>query len=158
MNIFSRIKKLSIILFLFITSCEYLDLCSIVNSETIDFRFDDNKKYSKHPNPTINDSENFSFLIVSDTHYYKKSFGYGKRLDKLRQDYNAAFLIVNGDISQSGLEKQFNLFLDDMKDYNGKSATLLASLRLSNSSTKPLMASKCLGSIHKPTKCNSTAP
>lgn len=119
MNIFSRIKKLSIILFLFITSCEYLDLCSSVNSETIDFRFDDNKKYSKHPNPTINDSENFSFLIVSDTHYYKKSFRYGKRLDKLRQDYNAAFLIVNGDISQSGLEKQFNLFLDDMKDYNG---------------------------------------
>jgi predicted phosphodiesterase len=119
MNIFSKIKKNIAILFLFITSCEYLDLCSIANSDTIDFRFNENKNYSSHPNPIISNPENFSFLVVSDTHYYKEKFGYGKRLDKLRQDYNADFLIVNGDISQSGLEKQFNLFLDDMKDYNG---------------------------------------
>jgi predicted phosphodiesterase len=119
MNIFSKIKKNIAILFLFVTSCEYLDLCSIANSDTIDFRFNENKNYSSHPNPIISNPENFSFLVVSDTHYYKEKFGYGKRLDKLRQDYNADFLIVNGDISQSGLEKQFNLFLDDMKDYNG---------------------------------------
>ena len=119
MNIFSKIKKNIAILFLFITSCEYLDLCSIANSDTIDFRFNENKNYSSHPNPIISNPENFSFLVVSDTHYYKEKFGYGKRLDKLRQDYNADFLIVNRDISQSGLEKQFNLFLDDMKDYNG---------------------------------------
>lgn len=119
MNIFSKIKKNIAILFLFITSCEYLDLCSIANSDTIDFRFNENKNYSSHPNPIISNPENFFFLVVSDTHYYKEKFGYGKRLDKLRQDYNADFLIVNGDISQSGLEKQFNLFLDDMKDYNG---------------------------------------
>jgi predicted phosphodiesterase len=119
MNIFSKIKKNIAILFLFITSCEYLDLCSIANSDTIDFRFNENKNYSSHPNPIISNPENFSFLVVSDTHYYKEKFGYGKRLDKLRQDYNADFLIINGDISQSGLEKQFNLFLDDMKDYNG---------------------------------------
>lgn len=94
-------------------------MCSIANSDTIDFRFNENKNYSSHPNPIISNPENFSFLVVSDTHYYKEKFGYGKRLDKLRQDYNADFLIINGDISQSGLEKQFNLFLDDMKDYNG---------------------------------------
>ena len=121
MNIFSHIKKLlSITITIsFIISCEYLDLCSIVNADTVDSRFDENKNYSKHSNPTINNSKNFSFLVISDTHYYKENFGYGKRLDKLRQDYNADFLIVNGDISQSGLEKQFNLFLDDMTDYNG---------------------------------------
>ena len=69
MNIFSKIKKNIAILFLFITSCEYLDLCSIANSDTIDFRFNENKNYSSHPNPIISNPENFSFLVVSDTHY-----------------------------------------------------------------------------------------
>ena len=64
MNIFSKIKKNIAILFLFITSCEYLDLCSIANSDTIDFRFNENKNYSSHPNPIISNPENFSFLFL----------------------------------------------------------------------------------------------
>lgn len=99
--------------------CEYLDVSAIAGTDTADSRFENNKNYSDHSAPEIKDTENFSFLVVSDVHYYNENPRFGEKLDKLRQEYNAEFLIVNGDISQSGLEKQFNIFLDDMKNYNG---------------------------------------
>lgn len=120
MNIFSFINKLLIATsVLFVLSCEYLDALAIVGTDSADNRFEDNKKYFAHSAPEIKEPENFSFLVVSDVHYYKENPQFGKKLDKLRQKHNAEFLIVNGDISQSGLEKQFNTFSDDMKNYNG---------------------------------------
>lgn len=120
MNIFSLINKLSIIIFqLLILSCDYLDISAIIDTDTANIRFEDNKNYFEHSTPKIKDIENFSFFVVSDMHYYNKNPKFGEKLDKLRQEYNAEFLIINGDISQSGLEKQFNLFLDDMKNYDG---------------------------------------
>ncbi|MCH5149942.1 MAG: metallophosphoesterase [Spirochaetales bacterium] len=120
MNIFSFIKKLPIIMLqVLVISCEYLDIPAIFCTDTADNRFEDNKNYFDHPAPEIKDVENFSFFVVSDTHYYKSTPQFEEKLNKLRQKYNADFLIVNGDISQSGLEKQFNLFLEDMKNYNG---------------------------------------
>lgn len=120
MNIFSLINKLSIIIFqLLILSCDYLDISAIIDTDTANIRFEDNKNYFEHSTPKIKDVENFSFFVVSDMHYYNKNPKFGEKLDKLRQEYNAEFLIINGDISQSGLEKQFNLFLDDMKNYDG---------------------------------------
>lgn len=120
MNIFSFINKLLITTFLFfILSCEYLDISAIAGTDTADNRFEDNKNYFDHSAPQIKDTENFSFLVVSDVHYYNENPEFGKKLDKLRKEHNAEFLIVNGDIAQSGLEKQFNMFLDDMKNYNG---------------------------------------
>lgn len=104
---------------LLIVSCEYLDILAIAGTDTADSRFEDNKNYFEHSPPEIKDVEHFSFFVVSDMHYYNNNSKFGEKLDKLRQKYNAEFLIINGDISQSGLKKQFNLFLDDMKNYNG---------------------------------------
>ncbi len=113
MNILSLIKNLFILQIL--TSCDY----SIIATNTANNRFDENCYYSAPPPPLIEDTNNFSFLVISDTHYYNQNLNYGKKLDVLRLKHNAEFLVINGDISESGLEKQFNLFLDDMKDYNG---------------------------------------
>lgn len=120
MNIFYIIKKILILISLStLISCDYFDFYSIIGSESADKRFKENENYSNHPTPQIKDTNNFSFLVISDTHYYKNNWNFGKRLNVLRQQYNAEFLIVNGDISQSGREKEFNLFLNDMKNYDG---------------------------------------
>ena len=80
MNIFSKIKKNIAILFLFITSCEYLDLCSIANSDI----FNINEKY------------NVKYVISGHLHQNNESKIRNvmyKTLTTLQNEKNAVLLI-----------------------------------------------------------------
>lgn len=136
MNIFYTIKKLLTINSLIILLSCGLNPCSSIASDTANSRFEENKNYLDHPIPTIEDSNNFSFLVISDTHYQNKNLEVGTKLNEIRQKYNASFLIVNGDISETGQNKQFQLFLDDMKNYNGIIYPVLGNHDILNNGSK----------------------
>ena len=109
------VSRVCIFLSLFLSSCEYLDVRSIVATDTVDNRFEENKRYDKQVPPSLSNPSKFSFLAVADLHYYKENRGDFGGIERLRQQLGFEFVVVAGDVTQSGLEKQFKMVEEDLE-------------------------------------------
>ncbi len=78
-------------------------------------RFSDNVNYRKQVGPVVLNLDSFSFLVLADTHYYKENKCYFKQIEQLRLQCGFEFVVVAGDVTQSGREEQFEFVFQDLK-------------------------------------------
>ncbi|HOJ63036.1 MAG TPA: metallophosphoesterase [Spirochaetota bacterium] len=111
-----RLKFKILFLVIFFLSCDYFDPSGFFCTVSIDERFKENQKLPPiNPPSLINDKE-FSFLLITDTHYYKEQLNYIKDIEAKKDEFKIDFIIINGDIVQSGLKSQYELAKEDFKN------------------------------------------
>jgi 3',5'-cyclic AMP phosphodiesterase CpdA len=102
-----------IILNLFI-SCGYVDIGGIFYSSYINDRFREKADLKAFPTPDVSDDNNFSFLIITDLHYYDKQPHYFEEINDHTSDWKYSFVVIMGDIAQNGYQSAFNLAKKDI--------------------------------------------
>ncbi len=107
-----RFNLLFLLLWLFL-SCDYIDPVNAFFSSSPNSRFEDGKNRPDPLPPEYIDTSNFKFLVISDTHYYKKQPRYFGRMKAFIKQKDVDFIVHLGDITQSGRKKQFDLFSED---------------------------------------------
>ncbi len=103
-----------VMIVLFVSSCEFLDLSGLFFSSDVDNRFKEKNSLKNYSPPIIPDTNNYSFLVITDTHYYDIQLGYIENIENNNASWNLSFIIVNGDIVQSGKKYSFELVKDDI--------------------------------------------
>ena len=106
---------LIISIFLFVLSCDYVDIGGLFYSSSVEDRFNERDSY-KNFFPPLVDETNYSFVVISDTHYYKEKFDYIKYIESKRVEWGVSFIVITGDIGQNGSRESLNLFLEDAKN------------------------------------------
>ena len=131
------VKKISLIFSIFIlvfclftNSCDRNDLLGLFSSLDLDERLKEKDKfvllgedpsdgkYNLDPNlfnPALGD--NYSFLLVTDTHLEEdKTHGLEKLVDVVTTDTKIRFVVITGDITQKGAEKEIDNFIKIAED------------------------------------------
>ncbi|OHD14762.1 MAG: hypothetical protein A2086_07045 [Spirochaetes bacterium GWD1_27_9] len=108
-----KLRFFSLILLVFV-SCDFIDFGGMFVSSQIDDRFREKDSLKNFNPPQITDTNNFSFLVISDTHYYKTQLNYIKDIENNKNNWNISFIVINGDIVQNGLKEAFNLVKEDI--------------------------------------------
>lgn len=80
-------------------------------------RWIDNQNMSEWEKPII-DENNYSFLIISDTHY--DTLDYYNFLEETNYIDNIDFIIINGDITQNATDEELQRYNDDLANCNRK--------------------------------------
>ena len=88
------------LLFLFL-GCNYVDIGGLFYSSDVNTRFNEKDTLKNFTAPTVN-PDDFSFLVITDTHYYKEQTNYLKEIDLKKIEWNISFLVINGDLVQNG--------------------------------------------------------
>jgi 3',5'-cyclic AMP phosphodiesterase CpdA len=108
------IKSIILILtFFFLNSCDWFDLTGVVSSSDVENRFNERDELKNYYPPNIPDTNNFSFIVISDPHYQSTQPGYIKEIDDNKTAWNTSFIVVDGDITQNGLQEAYNLADND---------------------------------------------
>lgn len=111
---YTLIKFFFLILFvLLINSCDFVDVGGIFFSSDVNARFKVKDSLKNFSAPSVADSSNFSFLVLSDVHYDREQPSYLKKVEAIRATYGIEFVIIAGDIVQAGLQHSFDLFKAD---------------------------------------------
>ena len=106
---------ITILLILFLSGCN-LDGTGFICSSDVDLiRFKNKDSLHDFNAPHITDKDNYSFLVITDTHYYDHQLGYFKDIEKHREEWGISFIVITGDLVQDGRKKAYNLIRDDMK-------------------------------------------
>ena len=95
------------------TGCDYVNLWGFLSSSPVDDRFKQKDSLKNYNPPVITDQNNFSFLVISDTHYYNSQPYYIKSIDANKTTWDLSFVIIAGDIVQAGMQDQFDLAAAD---------------------------------------------
>lgn len=98
---------------LLVNSCDYIDPLGLLYSSDVNSRFKLKDSLSSFSAPPVSDSNNFTFLVISDVHYDNKQLSYLKSLEAARSKYGFEFVIINGDIVQAGYRYSFDLVKED---------------------------------------------
>lgn len=109
--------KIIVLLIFVLSGCDsdYVDFSGFFSSKSdVDSRFDDKDNLNEVNPPEIFDVNNFSFLVITDTHYYQNNPEYLKNISNDIKFKDISFLIICGDIVQSGLKKQYSYLREDM--------------------------------------------
>lgn len=106
-------KHLLFFFTILVFSCDFIDFRTAFFSVSVDERFDNNSHFFSHLPPPLKNPNHYTFLVISDTHYANENFNYFEAIERMRKKYQIEFVILNGDITQSGLKKQFQLALQD---------------------------------------------
>lgn len=105
-------------IFCSLISCDYVDIFGFISGQdTINFRMRELNSLPETKFDLTIDTENFSFLVISDCHYYKENFGYIKSISEDSRFADISFLILNGDNVQSGQQYQYDYLLEDIKTF-----------------------------------------
>ena len=102
---------------LLLSSCHFADLGGFFLSDSdVDERFAWSLEQSA-PDAVSITSESFSFLAVTDTHYYQDS-GWGAAFQQLSGEVlpDDEFLIIDGDLMQSGYATTYDKLLSDISN------------------------------------------
>ncbi len=108
--------KFKILFLFFILSCDYFDPSGFFYTVSVDQRFRENETLNNIKPPSLSNNKNFSFIVITDTHYYKEQLNYIKDIENRKNELNIDFIIVNGDIVQSGLKSQYDLAKEDFNN------------------------------------------
>ena len=107
-------SKVIIFCILFIAGCSFVDIGGLFYSSDVDSRFRKKNSLPGFTAPPLANGDNFKFIVISDTHYYKKQPGYLKKLEALRLALGFEFVVITGDIVQNGKESAYNLVKNDI--------------------------------------------
>ena len=103
----------SLLIFLFTTGCNS-DLLGLFRSTDLDERLKEqnNFKFLRHEDRNISVGEEYSFIVVSDTHIENgNTFGLEKLKDVIAADSSIKFAVITGDITQNGSRKDIETFI-----------------------------------------------
>lgn len=106
---------LSISLFLLFFSCSYVDIGGLFYSSDVNDRFNERESLKDFKAPDVSDDD-FSFIVITDTHYYQNQSGYLKQIEENREKWDIDFVIITGDVVQNGLKESYDLYLEDLKN------------------------------------------
>ncbi len=108
-----------LILFLFFINCSnepdlsgYLP--GLVNSSNVEDRFSERGSLNGFTAPAIADTNNFSFVVMTDTHYDRSQLGYFKYIEDHKAEWGISFIVVTGDLVQNGDKFSYQLLKDDI--------------------------------------------
>jgi 3',5'-cyclic AMP phosphodiesterase CpdA len=105
-----------ILAFIFLLSgCDYIDLGGVFSSSDVDNRFDKNDSLKDYNAPTLADVNNYSFIVITDTHYYNAQLGYFEDIEKHKNNWGISFIVVTGDLIQNGKKEAYDLIKADIK-------------------------------------------
>lgn len=107
--------KLVFFIFLIINSCNYVDVSGLFVSSFVDDRFREKDNLDDFKAPPVIEENNFSFLFITDLHYYTNDPDYFTYIEKNRVNWNISFIVVGGDIAQNGLTNAFDFAINDFK-------------------------------------------
>lgn len=111
-----RLKfKILLSFLLLFSTCDFFDPSAFFYTVSVDERFKESKSLPSKSSPLLTDNKNFSFLVITDTHYYKEQLNYIKDIDSKKNELKIDFIVVNGDIVQSGLKSQYELAKEDFE-------------------------------------------
>ncbi len=118
MNWIFKIVLFAVILFA--VSCEYVEFLGIVSSrsQNVRERFIDKDNLPVILPPYVADTSNFSFLVIAYLHYYDVDEKYFKDISADDRFDEISFIVVCGDVAQSGLKHQYDYLLEDLKNVN----------------------------------------
>lgn len=111
-----KLKFKILFLIIFFLCCDYFDPTGFLYTINVDERFKENQSLKEIKSPSISNTKEFSFLVICDTHYYKHQLNYIKDIENKKDYFKIDFIIVNGDIVQSGLENQYILAKEDFNN------------------------------------------
>lgn len=110
------VKILCGALTLLTVSCLF-DAESIVGAEQPDNRYSTSAKLEYPTVPQIIDPTDFSLLVITDTHFGRYN-GSVLAAESLRQTVPYDFLVINGDITQTGKEKDWEEAMSELSLLN----------------------------------------
>lgn len=101
-------------------SCAYVDVFGIISSrsQNVRERFIDKDNLPVILQPNVADKSNFSFLVISDLHYYDGDEKYFEDISADNKYNDVSFIVVCGDVAQSGLKHQYDYLTEDLKNVN----------------------------------------
>ncbi len=107
--------KFRIIVFLSICfiSCDYFDPSGLFYTTPVDTRFNDSINSTALQPPAVDNSSDYSFAVVGDTHYYESNPRYLNKIAANRSYLGISFIIVLGDLTQAGTKDQYDYFYND---------------------------------------------
>jgi 3',5'-cyclic AMP phosphodiesterase CpdA len=106
-------KKILFFLLFFVVSCNYTDLTGFLFSSYVNERFkikDDLKNFSP---PAVSDPDNFSFLVVADSHYAEKQLDFFKKIQEKKDEWGISFVVILGDITYAGQRGEYDFAIED---------------------------------------------
>ena len=117
-----RIKKLAVIFILlvfFLQSCDILDVRGLIFSSSVSDRFRKSSSLWPVSPSSVADENEFSFLVITDTHYYRNDPQIFEEIEANRSAWGIEFIVVAGDITQSGRQEQYDIMLTDRNHFAG---------------------------------------
>ena len=95
------------------------DLLGLLRSNDLDERLQERDNFHFVNAEKLNWGDEYSFIIVSDTHIENKNaFGLEKLKEVIAKDDTIKFVVVNGDITQNGAEEDMQKFLEIARSFS----------------------------------------
>jgi 3',5'-cyclic AMP phosphodiesterase CpdA len=107
------IRPFVLVLILLFTGCDYFDFWGAIASSPVDERFKEKDRLKGFDPPASIDPDNFNFMVITDLHYYNTQLDIIKNINANRASWNLSFIVVDGDIVQDGLKKNYDLATED---------------------------------------------
>lgn len=111
--VLKRVFLVVILVELSLLSCNYVDPFSALATVPVNDRFKDRNSYNDFLPPTVSNSSQFNFAVITDTHYYDRPLHYIEKLQDHLATYGIEFIVVVGDITQAGQNEQIDYYLND---------------------------------------------
>jgi 3',5'-cyclic AMP phosphodiesterase CpdA len=106
-----KLNSVKIIFLLIIAlslSCEYFDFGGMFASSEVNTRFEAKDSLKNFYAPSITDTNNFKFIVISDTHYTDSPKNYIKYIEDNKNVWGVSFIVVTGDITNNGFQTSFD--------------------------------------------------
>ncbi len=120
---FNRLSKLPFVtaigIIMTLIGCDYVDWGGMFTSQhTINERFAEKDSLPAQSFDQTVDPNNFSFLMMSDCHYYKENSHHISNAAKDSRFSDISFIYINGDNVQSGQQYQYDYMMEDINSIN----------------------------------------
>ncbi len=109
-------KHYFLILFLVLLACKKDIVTFFIHSSTERRVTESISEITNHPEAVSVDTLNFKFAVFSDIHITEKNIHYLDRFKEDVEQYGIDFFLVIGDITDNGLEVEFNLSKADLQE------------------------------------------
>jgi 3',5'-cyclic AMP phosphodiesterase CpdA len=87
--------------------------CECHNPMSVDDRFLEKDSLADFAAPAVGNVDNFSFLVIADTHYGWTPYEFFSFIESNRLAWGIDFVVILGDISEAGLKTQLDIAKSD---------------------------------------------
>jgi len=100
--------------------CRDFDVLGMVRSSDADARFEESHDADPVEPPSVADPNRFSFLVLADTHIHDGVPNVFSVVEEHRDEWGVEFVVVLGDVTESGRPTQYELVMSDREAYSGE--------------------------------------